>query len=195
MMKNTPKYPTFNPICENLHQVSNSNIPAPVKKKTGSNIAELLKKMIADFTARINISIFLNGHFPPLVTNEKKLQEVFHALISNAIKYNYKRNCLVGITGWQDDDFHYFDISDNGMGIEKKHFEIIFKQENTLKIVDRYGKIGIGKGLFKVRQIIEKLGGFITVRSRKGTGSLFQVALPSHFKNADVNLPNANCWA
>ena len=46
----------------------------------------------------------------------------------------------------------------------------------------------------EVKQIIEKLGGFITVRSRKGTGSLFQVALPSHFKNADVNLPNANCW-
>lgn len=193
-MKNIPKYPTFNPVNKNSYQVITSDLTANTKKKTGSNIAELLKKMIADFTARINISIFLNGDFPQLVINENKLELVFHTLITNAIKYNYKRNCLVGITGWQDDDFHYFDVSDNGIGIDKKHFEIIFKQENTLKIVDRYGKIGIGKGLFKVRQIIEKLGGFITVRSRKGTGSLFQVALPSHFKNADVNLPNANCW-
>jgi signal transduction histidine kinase len=55
--------------------------------------------------------------------------------------------------------------------------------------VRHYG--GLGLGLFIVRQIVDSLGGRITVRSSPGNGSTFQIEMPVqpiHADNAVVDV-------
>ena len=69
-----------------------------------------------------------------------------------------------------------FSISDNGPGIDKKHWEKIFKIFQTLK-EDPTGK-STGIGLTIVKKIIDLYEGRIWLESKLGKGTTFYFALP-----------------
>ena len=72
------------------------------------------------------------------------------------------------------DEAHvYFDISDNGPGIDRAEAGKIFQLFNSTK-----GKRGTGIGLFVTRKAILKHGGAIEVDSDSGEGATFCIALP-----------------
>ena len=159
---------------KNLPKLS-LNLPDRIKK---INVEGLLNKIINIILPRPATSIHLNGSFPELNMDENKLEQVFVKLIKNAIKYNPKKLRLVGISGWSDNDFHYFDVADNGIGIEKKYFENIFVEPQIQATRFHVESKSTASGLARVKEILENIGGKINVRSKIGTGSLFQVAIP-----------------
>ena len=110
--------------------------------------------------------------------NKTALQQVFQNLITNAIKYNDKEKGIITITSKTDNLFHYFHVSDNGVGIEKKYLKKIFKERQTLDVIDRYGNKGTGIGLATVKNIIETNGGKIPVASEKNIGTDFKIIIP-----------------
>lgn len=65
-------------------------------------------------------------------------------------------------------------VADTGKGISKENLNKIFEPFFTTKPPDR----GTGLGLYVTRNIIEKIGGAVTVESRLGHGSRFIVTLP-----------------
>jgi len=72
-----------------------------------------------------------------------------------------------------DDTSVYFDISDNGPGLEKDQASKIFRLFSSSK-----GNKGTGIGLFVTRKVILKHGGTITVESKPNDGTLFRISLP-----------------
>lgn len=68
------------------------------------------------------------------------------------------------------------DIGDTGAGISDDMLPVIFDPFVTTKASDAAG----GIGLTIVRQIVERLGGQVRVRSKAGAGTVFTVALPVH---------------
>ena len=72
-----------------------------------------------------------------------------------------------------DDANVYFDISDNGPGIEKEQAAKIFQLFSSTK-----GKRGTGIGLFVTRKVILKHGGTITVDASLDEGANFRITLP-----------------
>jgi putative PEP-CTERM system histidine kinase len=65
-------------------------------------------------------------------------------------------------------------LTDNGEGMESD-----FIQEGLFKpFVSTKGEHGLGLGVFQAKQLIEKMGGSITVSSKKGMGTSFIVSLP-----------------
>jgi signal transduction histidine kinase len=64
-------------------------------------------------------------------------------------------------------------VTDNGCGMSKDIRSRIFQDFFTTK-----GTRGTGIGLMMTKNIVEKHGGDITVRSRAGEGSSFRVQLP-----------------
>lgn len=186
-MKNTTTYPNMDNNNVQVAAALSTQVLPDSEMVTKSfqnekiNVRVLLKKIISQLSLRLDSYIELNGIFPKIYLEEEKLEQIFLSLLTNAIKFNHKKKCLVGITGWQDDDFFYFDVADNGMGIAKKDLNNIFSGEAVMQENDRFGKKGAGGSLVVVKQILEDLGGSITVRSKKGTGSLFQVAIPCKY--------------
>ncbi len=96
-------------------------------------------------------------------------------MIDNSIKYS-ARETEIKISIVPYELFVRIDIRDQGVGIEEKEINLIFKRfyrsYNTSK------EEGVGIGLYLTREIIEKQSGYIKVKSEPGNGSLFSLFLP-----------------
>ena len=103
-----------------------------------------------------------------------RVEQVVSNLLSNAIKYGAGRPIEIAVGG--DDALARFTIRDHGIGIPPEHQARIFDRFERAVSDRHYG--GLGLGLWIVRQIVDALGGSISVESESGKGSLFTVNLP-----------------
>ena len=107
--------------------------------------------------------------------NKAALSQILINLVDNALKYNDKPNRTVEI-GYDADLFnHKFSVKDNGIGIPKDRQDFIFEIFKTVK--NDFGKSSTGIGLSTVKNLVEKLGGKISVDSVVGEGSTFSFTL------------------
>jgi signal transduction histidine kinase len=109
-------------------------------------------------------------------TDPLKLKIVIKNLIHNAVKFTRQGSITVDVhprTGGVE-----ICVSDTGIGIAPEMLLIIFEpfRQADSSTSRRYG--GLGLGLHIVRQLLELLGGTITVESKVGHGSTFRVLIP-----------------
>ena len=119
---------------------------------------------------------------PTIVCDATAMTEVFHNLISNAIKYNNKPHPTIEIscqelnnpdTGAAE---HVFAVADNGMGIKKEYFDKIFQIFQRLERDEN--SEGTGIGLTIVRRVVEWHGGRVWLESEENKGTTFFFTLP-----------------
>ena len=94
---------------------------------------------------------------------------VLQNLLSNAVKFSYP-NGEVGVEAEQRGARVWVTVSDNGMGINEKKLEKIFNFMTT-SAVGTEGETGTGIGLFVSKQLVDRMGGEITIESQKGIGT------------------------
>ena len=68
-------------------------------------------------------------------------------------------------------------MKDKGIGINKVHHKKIFKR--YYQVGNEKFKSGMGVGLFITKEIVERHGGTVSVRSTEGNGSTFIVQIPA----------------
>ncbi|PID59086.1 hypothetical protein CSB45_01380 [candidate division KSB3 bacterium] len=116
-----------------------------------------------------------------LIGDSLRLQEIIMNLVGNAIKFTSKGEILLHITSEAsspspsvpNEIVLHFSVSDTGIGIsEKKQQEIFeaFTQADT-SIARRFG--GSGLGLAIARNLVELMGGDLSVESQPEQGSQF----------------------
>ncbi len=118
---------------------------------------------------------------PTIQYDAVNLGEVFYNLILNAIKYNTKPEKWVEI-GYEElappssadasGASYTFYVRDNGIGIQEKHFETIFRIFKRLHVRDQFGG-GTGAGLTIAKKIVERHGGRIWLESTLTVGTTF----------------------
>ena len=103
-----------------------------------------------------------------------RLDQVITNLLSNAIKYGAGKpvEITVDVTG----DRAVLAVHDHGLGISAEDQDRIFRRFERAASSRNYA--GIGLGLWIVKQIVEALGGTVTVDSRPELGATFTVELP-----------------
>lgn len=107
--------------------------------------------------------------------DSKWTQEALFNIIDNAVKYSPERTAIT-VTAKAFEMFVCIAVSDNGAGIAENELPSIFGRFYRGKNVREYS--GVGIGLYLSRQIIEGQGGYITVESTKGKGSVFKMFIP-----------------
>jgi signal transduction histidine kinase len=120
-----------------------------------------------------------------------RIREVFVNLLSNALKYNDKPVVQIEIgylaphevqpqAHWpQGIEGHLvYYVRDNGIGIQARHFNQLFKMFKRLHGRDEYGG-GTGAGLTIVRKLVDRHGGLTWLDSAPGIGSTFYFSLLS----------------
>lgn len=137
------------------------------------DVVQLIEDCRHIVDANNQASIQLDSEVETLLINEPAIKQVLTNLLTNAIKYNDKDQILINISCKEDEDFYYWNIADNGIGIEEANLSKIFDLFERLGEVDRYGNQGNGIGLATARKIITTLGGAISVASTLGKGTTF----------------------
>ncbi len=126
--------------------------------------------------AHRNIQINLNTepNIPIIQSDRGQLQQVFLNLINNAYTALKKEGKIdIDIRRPNTSEVEVV-IRDNGTGIDKKDLPHIFEPFFSTK-----GESGTGLGLSITKDIVEKLGGVISVASGVGRGTCFNVNLPT----------------
>ena len=122
-------------------------------------------------------AVFTANNLPVIHSFKSPIRQVFHNLISNALKYSNKSGQVYIKVVAEEFKTHWqFTVSDNGIGINEEYFDKIFIIFQRLHNKDEYS--GTGMGLAITKKIIENLGGTIWVQSAEGQGSSFYFTIP-----------------
>ncbi|HEX5372826.1 MAG TPA: ATP-binding protein [Aquabacterium sp.] len=136
-------------------------------------------------TVREKLNITLEDHLPTdalmAQADPQRLQQVLMNLLTNACKYN-RPGGRVTLDGRLEGPHVVIDITDTGLGLSPDELGQLFQPFK--RIAPQPEIEGTGLGLYIVRQLVERMGGQVSVHSRKGEGSCFTVRLP-----ADLNPP------
>lgn len=149
-----------------------------VLEKESVDIFKLVQGVINDNVARIqakklDVTNSIDAELKMNVDSEK-IQQVFHNIISNAVKYCKGK---VEISAKEGEEGMTFAITDDGIGIpeeqQERMFQKFFRADNA-----KERKIsGTGLGLYIVKIIVEAHGGKIWFESEKDKGTTFYFSL------------------
>jgi PAS domain S-box-containing protein len=134
-------------------------------------LAELDKNDIQLKLVTFDKHLFLNQ-------DRVRFSQIFMNLLSNSIKFTEKGEIQFGVSNVEGKTVSFF-VSDTGIGIKKELQSAIFErfrqvdEASTNKV---HG--GTGLGLSIVKNLVELMGGTITVESESGKGTIFRFTLP-----------------
>ena len=147
----------------------------PTDKKGTVKLDSIVAEVANDLAALQNIEIVAKKQLPIIKCDRGQIRQIFHNLIGNAVKYMDKSQGKVEVDYIEESGFWKFSVTDNGPGIEEKHFGKIFQIFQTLQSRDEFESVGIGLSITK--KIVEGYGGKIWVESEFGKGSTFYFTL------------------
>lgn len=105
------------------------------------------------------------------------LGSIFQNLIDNAYKYSKRDNKVLDITVRQAKKQIVMQFADKGIGIAKKELMHIFKK--FYRVQSQYNQQGsVGLGLAFCKELVNFMGGDITVESELNKGTTFTVVFP-----------------
>jgi len=116
-----------------------------------------------------------------LNTDPTRINQILLNLLGNAIKFTDRGQITYSakLLGKQDDKARILiEVSDTGIGIDDKNIDLIFDSYKQAEsdTTRKYG--GTGLGLPIVKQLVEMMGGHISVRSALNKGTTFSIELP-----------------
>jgi signal transduction histidine kinase len=140
------------------------------------NIVDFLSTSAKKKTQSLTLDLPKNP-LPVLTADPIALESIFGNLITNAINYTQDggeikvKVDMAGINA-------RVTVRDNGFGIADKYLDKIF--ERFYRVQDEKTRYitGTGLGLPIVKGLLDSIGGFISVESTFGKGSVFTVLLP-----------------
>jgi signal transduction histidine kinase len=143
-------------------------------------------KLIREFIKSIREMIRVKGFkinyscpekVPFIRADRDAMLQVLYNLVDNAIKFSGTTR-QIDIKLHSEDNEIQLSVKDYGIGISTNDQEKIFERFYRSRESQRLGIRGSGIGLTIVKKIVEDHGGYLTLDSRPGEGSLFTVRLP-----------------
>lgn len=114
------------------------------------------------------------------------LSRALNNLVSNAIKFTDKGGVRVRVVPSRDSGEINIEVQDTGVGIDEAFLPQLFTAFEQEQSELERTKNGSGLGLSLSKRLVELMGGEISVRSRKGQGSVFKVTLRASTHNEDL---------
>ena len=129
-------------------------------------------------STRVQLDVVVAADLPPLESDRIKLQEIVRNLVDNAIKFTEEG--VVSVTGQAGETSGWLriEVADTGAGMPPEDLEYIFDAFHQVGASSTRGTSGVGLGLSIVKQLVEALGGRVSVTSRVGQGSTFTIDIP-----------------
>lgn len=153
-----------------------STVAAPAPVDCGGLVDEVVSLLDADISAtHAQLRV---APLPTVEGDDSQLRQLFSNLIGNAIKFRRPdAEPLVEIDAEHQSRGWLFTVSDNGIGIDPRDQDRVFKMFQRLHPSDRY--TGTGLGLAICRRVVENHGGRIWIEASPSGGTSFRFTLPA----------------
>jgi signal transduction histidine kinase len=154
--------------------------PSDIKKEVVAILEE-----IHPLAQKRNITVIYHSeqNLPLVNLNTGNFKEVIMNFASNAVKYG-KDNGQMIIAHEIRDGMVTTSITDDGRGMSEEDQKHLFEKFFRAGDVRKTSIEGTGLGLFITKELVEKMGGTLSVTSTLGVGTTFTVA----FKIAEINI-------
>ncbi|XLS28754.1 sensor histidine kinase [Flavobacteriaceae bacterium M23B6Z8] len=145
------------------------------------DFAEVLKQVCESFKLltvieEVDFEYQIEGNNYMLKGDAFHLSNAITNLLDNSKKYS-KKKARINLKAFRKDDKLFIVIEDHGIGIEKKHLDLIFKKYYRISNGDKHDVKGYGLGLSYVKRVVRGHHGFIHIESEKDVGTKITVEL------------------
>lgn len=146
-----------------------------VPQQLAKNCVEEFKPMAAEKGLDITLGTLTPNCGDLWRSDAFRVKQIMSNLIGNAVKYTDRGGVKVEIRISPQQHLIIY-VSDTGRGMSQADCQRIF--DAFTRLPNGQGKEGVGLGLSITREVVQMLGGTITVTSEEGKGSCFTVSLP-----------------
>lgn len=164
-------------ILDRIRNFARKSAETSISEVDLQTIGEQIIKLLSREAKKRRTTLHLQGmaELPHMWGNEKDYEQLFFALIHNAISIGDATSSRkVIVSGEVKDDHVELSFTDTSGGIPPENLDKIFEPFFTTKPAGQ----GTGLGLSVVYDIVKRVSGKIHVESKFGEGSTFLVRLP-----------------
>ncbi len=154
-----------------------------VTKKESFDLGELVKKSQEKLAIEIkkkqhDVNCFVTADVPPVYADKDDIERVVLNILMNSIKYTKEGGEIKIYVGFVYTDA-YIKIIDNGMGIPEEDLTRIFERFYRVDKARTRELGGTGLGLSIAKEILDKNGGSIDIKSEVGKGTEVVIRIPT----------------
>lgn len=187
-------------IINDIIDISKIEAGKLVFEHTEFNLVKIIQDVTSlySFKARekgLELALDFDLEIPQLFMGDPvRIKQILANLISNSLKFTNQGHIAITVSKKDVNKKKktmslQFTVEDTGIGISKEKQSTIFEkftQEET-STTRKYG--GTGLGLAIVSQLIDLMGGDLTLTSEKGHGSVFRFTLPLNYVTETAKKP------
>jgi len=127
------------------------------------------------------------------IADDQRLQQILINILSNATKYTQSGGSIaLRVKGMPETSGKYesisFEVKDNGRGMTEEYQKVIFEPFSREQLKNQDTEQGTGLGMAITRNLVNMMGGTISLESKLGEGSTFTVTLPMQLPDEDKDL-------
>jgi signal transduction histidine kinase len=160
-----------------LTKIESQNLTLRKESKDVNKIIEgIIEKLEFEAEAKQMKIVSELSPLYPIQIDTVLMNRVISNLIENAIKYAGKEKTVV-IKTWDDVEWVYVEVKDNGVGVGPDDLAHIFDKFYRVKNDSTHSIKGSGLGLYLVKYFIELHNGVINATSQLGEGTSFIIKL------------------
>lgn len=162
----------------------------PVQYETGNMFSELVNLIwIRAHEKKLEFKLDISPEIPSMLYgDEVRIKQVVTNLLSNAVKYTQKGYISLSARSERTENNKILltiSIRDSGIGIRKEDMDRLFQSFQRVDEGTNAGIEGTGLGLSISHQLVEMMGGIITVDSIYQKGSVFTIQIEQDIVNED----------
>lgn len=152
-------------------------------RKEAFDLGELVKRAQDKLALEANkkkhiVSCFVTADVPPVYADKDDIERVILNILSNSIKYTKDGGDIKIYVGFVHNDA-YIKIIDNGIGIPEEDLSRIFERFYRVDKARTREMGGTGLGLSIAKEILDKNGGSIDIKSIVGEGTEVVIRIPT----------------
>lgn len=152
-------------------------------KKESFDLGELAKDCQNKLAIEIkkknhDVECFVTADVPPVYADKDDIQRVILNILTNSIKYTPDNGKIKIYVGFVYSDA-YIKVIDNGIGIPEEDLHRIFERFYRVDKARTRELGGTGLGLSIAKEILDKNGGSINIKSEAGKGTEVVIKIPT----------------
>ena len=160
----------------------------PVEYGLGSLLNDVYHMIIDRAQAKgLTFRICASPDLPSvLIGDDVRIRQIVMNLLTNAVKYTQSGEVVLSVRGKENGDTVtlFFEVKDTGIGIKPENMKRLFEAFERIDEVKNRSIEGIGLGLSITKQLLEKMGSSLSVKSEYGKGSAFSFYLEQRIVDA-----------